>query len=426
MLTGLIRPPASTALVPGHPARAPELVVHTPEHPAQPWTVQHGTDRYFRVGADAACLLDALDGRRTPAQLANELGAPWTPATVGQALAAFATHGWLADTDTAAPPRRQRVTYKRPLTIQLALFDPSKLLRHARPALAWLAAPYAALAALAGVLITVATLLTHLPELRRLAQHPPSAAAFTAAVLLGLFSGVLHEFGHASMLLAHGGRPRRFGVMLFYLMPALFCDVSDGWRLPHARRRVAVALAGVGTELVLAGIASLLVLFLPPGTLATALLLYLTGCMGRCVFNLMPFVKLDGYLALMSHLDISHLRDRAMTDARNALAKILFGGIYRRELPLSRWTTAFGLGCMVFPVLMLTQALLLWTYILPITGTIAALATSALFLALAVRLLIGLYRLYTRARTAGATRRRITLTTLAAATTATALLLALT
>lgn len=71
---------------------------------------------------------------------------------------------------------------------------------------------------------------------------------------------------------------------------------------------------------------------------------YLTG-----VLNFVPLVKLDGYLALMSHLDIPHLRDRSMTDARRFLARILFGGRYSRELPQLTWAVPFGFACMLFP-----------------------------------------------------------------------------
>lgn len=34
-------------------------------------------------------------------------------------------------------------------------------------------------------------------------------------------------------------RPSRMGVMLFYLLPAFFCDVSDGWRLPDKAHELA-------------------------------------------------------------------------------------------------------------------------------------------------------------------------------------------
>ncbi|MGK5632969.1 daptide biosynthesis intramembrane metalloprotease, partial [Streptomyces sp. URMC 123] len=209
-----------------------QVVVHPPGHPDQPWTVQQDSGQYFRIGEDAARLLCALDGRRTAGQLAADLGGGWTPAAVEQTLAAFARHGWLETSRAPAPRRRpRRLVYRRPLTVQWCLFDPSRLLERARPALAWLATPWAPAAALTGLLLTILTLVAHHAQAGHLLRHPPSGAVVVAAALLGLFSGVLHEFGHAAMLVAHGGRPRRFGVMLFYLLPALFCDVSDGWRL---------------------------------------------------------------------------------------------------------------------------------------------------------------------------------------------------
>ncbi|MGK5632247.1 daptide biosynthesis intramembrane metalloprotease, partial [Streptomyces sp. URMC 123] len=174
-------------------------------------------------------------------------------------------------------------------------------------------------------------------------------------------------------------------------------------------QRVAVALAGVGTELAFAGVLSLAVPALPEGPVADALLLYVIGCLSRCVLNLMPFVKLDGYMALMSHLDISHLRDKAMDEARDAMAARAFGSPRRRLLlPASRWPVLFGLGCVAFPVLMVGQAVILWTCVLPVPSAIAAVVVNVLLAVLVLRVGIGLYRLLARARAAGASRGRIT------------------
>ncbi|MCR2185631.1 hypothetical protein NSX52_24025, partial [Salmonella enterica] len=55
---------------------------------------------------------------------------------------------------------------------------------------------------------------------------------------------LLHEAAHGLTLARFGGSPRRAGFMLFYLTPAFFVDVTDGWRLPKRSQRVAIALAG--------------------------------------------------------------------------------------------------------------------------------------------------------------------------------------
>src|SRR5262249_30910379 len=44
-------------------------------------------------------------------------------------------------------------------------------------------------------------------------------------ILFGIV--VAHEFGHGLACMRFGGQPRRMGFLLIYLMPGMFCDVSD-------------------------------------------------------------------------------------------------------------------------------------------------------------------------------------------------------
>ncbi len=147
--------------------------------------------------------------------------------------------------------------------------------------------------------------------------------------------------------------------MLFYLMPAFFCDVSDAWRLPDRRQRVYTALAGPAVQTSLAAGAALVAWPLADGTAKTCLLFFAVSSYATAVLNLMPFIKLDGYIALMSHVDVPYLRDRSMADARRWIARLLFGGARKRELP-TRWTVAYGLACLVFPLYLLSTALNTW------------------------------------------------------------------
>ncbi|MBT2423792.1 hypothetical protein J7F01_15220 [Streptomyces sp. ISL-22] len=387
-------------------ARADDVEIHPPAGDWQPWLVQQGTGAYFRVGADVAWLLGELDGQRSVSQLAADLGTPWTPQTVKAAVSAFAAHGWLAD---GRLPRRRphRLTYVRPLTLQLTLFDPSRLLGRVRSALAWLTSPAAVLLPALGALSSVGVVLTHRSEIAPAMRQLPTPGAALAAAVAVLVSIVAHEFGHAAMLTAHGGRPRRMGLMLFYGLPAAFCDVSDGWRLPRRGQRVAVALAGVATEITLAGAAALTAVCLPAGQVRTVLLVYTLGCLVRSLFNLMPFARLDGYLALMSALDLTHLRDKAMRDAQRAVGRLLFGGTYRRELPQLCWALPYGAACQLFPVGMLTYAI--WTWAgrrLVISETALHLVVTTLAVLLAARLLMILRGAHAEACAAGTTPRR--------------------
>ncbi|MEV5312940.1 daptide biosynthesis intramembrane metalloprotease [Streptomyces sp. NPDC052610] len=388
------------------PRLAPDVRVHAPLATGAPWVVQRGSQQYLRVGADLARLLQVLDGERGHAGLVAELGPPWTEQAVGRAVASLGEKGLL---DDGSRKRHSGTWFKfvPPLTFQLTLLKPERLLNALAPLVDRLAnragAVVAAVLALGGLLALVA-------------QGPALAGALgeplPLAVLLGVSLGstvttALHEIGHGAVLTYYGGRPSRMGVMLFYLTPAFFCDVSDGWRLPHREQRVRVALAGIVTQAVVAGTVAFAALAtglaggaptLRAGLTVFAVSTYVTG-----VLNLLPFVKLDGYLALMSHLDTSHLRDRAMTDARRLVARVLFGGRrYERELPALRWAPAFGLACMVFPLYLIGLALTLWLDILTGLGVIGASVVLAALAYLGYRACKGASLLVREARKGGA------------------------
>jgi putative peptide zinc metalloprotease protein len=291
--------------------------------------------------------------------LSATLGRPWTADLVAQAVARLDALG-LVDRGDMAPPRvAPRVKLIPPFTIQLTLLRPGRAMQRWSPVAGALANRLVIVAAVLVSLGGLAALAVQSRDVSRMLAEPLPLTAYLGLLVALVGATSLHELGHAATLMHYGGRPARMGVMLFYLLPALFCDVSDSWRLPRRGQRVRVALAGPAVQTFLAGAAALAALLTPPSGLRSGLLLFAVGCYLTGLLNLLPFVKLDGYLALMSHLDIPYLRNRAMTDARRLIARLLFGGRYQRELR-PRWTTWYGLACLAFPVYLLSTALSLW------------------------------------------------------------------
>jgi len=235
-------------------------------------------------------------------------------------------------------------------------------------------------------------------------------AVLLAVVVASFITSALHEFGHGAALAHQGGRPSRLGVMLFYLSPAFFCDVSDGWRLGRREARVRVALAGVAVQAVVVGLAGLTALALAvrgPSPWRDALLLFAVSTAITATMNLIPFVKLDGYIALMSHIDVPYLREKAMTDARRSVARVLFGGTYGRELGQVAWAVPFGLVSIVFPIVLVVVATQLWLGILLGLGVIGAAVVLVGLVILARSVVVEAARFVAEAISAGARRGRI-------------------
>lgn len=383
------------------PRVAPDVEIHEPAETGAPWVLQRGHHQHFRVQRDMARLVRAMDGTLDHTGLAEVLGPPWTAQHVDTAVRKLAETKVLDD-GKPAPRRSTWFRFVPPMTLQFTVLRPERLLARLTPVINLLASRAAAVLAAAFVLGGVLALALLAPEVDAALGRPLPFSAYFGVLIGVLATTAVHEVGHGAVLTYYGGRPSRMGVMLFYMSPAFFCDVSDGWRLSRKEQRVRVALAGIATQTVIAGAAALTALFLGASDLRDAVLVFAVATYTSGIVNLLPFVKLDGYIALMSHLDVPHLRDRAMTDARRFLAKVLFGGRHTRELPGRPWAVAFGLACMAFPLYVIAGALTLWSDLLQRLG---AVGTSTVLMAvcyLVYRIGLGFTRLAKEGRTAGA------------------------
>ncbi|MEI8395451.1 MAG: HlyD family efflux transporter periplasmic adaptor subunit [Rhodospirillaceae bacterium] len=189
--------------------------------------------------------------------------------------------------------------------------------------------------------------------------------AIAFAVTLSLVK-VAHELGHAYVAKSYGCRVPTMGVALLVLLPVLYTDVSDSWRLTSRRQRLAIAVAGVATELGLALVATLLWSFLPDGPLrSAAFLVATTTWVSTLAINLSPFMRFDGYYLLSDWLSVSNLQERSFALARWQLRRWIFAldepepetfpAATRRILLVYAWATwsyravvFFGIALLVY------------------------------------------------------------------------------
>ncbi|WP_431854301.1 HlyD family efflux transporter periplasmic adaptor subunit [Azospirillum sp.] len=149
-------------------------------------------------------------------------------------------------------------------------------------------------------------------------------ALLSAVALTG--AKVLHELGHAYTARRLGCRVPSMGVVFLVLWPVLYTDVSEAWKLPSRRQRLAIGAAGLAAELVLAAYATLAWSFLPDGPLRSAVFLLASSTwLLTLAVNLNPLMRFDGYFLLSDWLDVPNLQDRAFALARWRLREALFG-----------------------------------------------------------------------------------------------------
>jgi putative peptide zinc metalloprotease protein len=125
--------------------------------------------------------------------------------------------------------------------------------------------------------------------------------------------GTIHEFAHAYATKVYGGECHDIGFALFYFTPAFYCDTSDTFMFKNRFHRLWVTIAGIYAELAIACIATMVWVASYPDTIlheAAYKTMLFTG-LSAVLFNINPLIKVDGYYAISSLLQIPDLRETA-------------------------------------------------------------------------------------------------------------------
>lgn len=137
-----------------------------------------------------------------------------------------------------------------------------------------------------------------------------------------LLTTMLHEFGHAICCNRNGGKVSSMGLMLFFLMPCFFCDVSDIYMFKDRKKSFGVAVSGIATNYAMGTIGCLLFFLLAANDIYVPLLMfYYFANLGFIVFNLIPFVKLDGYWVATALIEVDNLMDKSILTFFTGLIK---------------------------------------------------------------------------------------------------------
>jgi CRP-like cAMP-binding protein/Zn-dependent protease len=185
------------------------------------------------------------------------------------------------------------------------------------------------------------------------------SAALDSLVLiaLGFVLTGAHELGHAIVEIHKGRTIGSAGFMIYFGSPAFFVEASDGLMMDRWWR-IAQSFSGPWFELVLAGIASLILYFFP--SWGPSALLYRFAVLNLFVIflNLIPLLELDGYWIFSDLIQVPDLRPRSLQFVQHDLWHKLRT---RDRLNLQEWGLAFyGIGGVLFTIFSLFTAYVFW------------------------------------------------------------------
>jgi putative peptide zinc metalloprotease protein len=175
-----------------------------------------------------------------------------------------------------------------------------------------------------------------------------------------LVATFLHECGHAFTVKAFGREVNRAGVGWYWFGPVAFVDTSDMW-LGSRRERILVSLAGPYTDLVVAGVVSLIALAISDTVLRALLWSFALPAYLTVLANLNPLLEYDGYYVLSDLLDRPNLRADALAWVSSRFPHLLRD---RQDLRRHRVEFLYGVGSVLYVLVAAVAMVLLYRLVL--------------------------------------------------------------
>jgi putative peptide zinc metalloprotease protein len=170
----------------------------------------------------------------------------------------------------------------------------------------------AGLVSIAGILAFVSNYRSHLFGL----TGKSLAVGFFVLLAIQYFMIMVHELGHALVLVHYGRRLKGAGFLIYFGCPAFYVESSDSLML-EPNKRVLQAFAGPYGQCFGAGIASLVAWAFPQWVVSETLFRYTVLGYLNIFLNLIPILELDGYFMLSDWLRVPDLRPKSVEFLRH-------------------------------------------------------------------------------------------------------------
>lgn len=158
---------------------------------------------------------------------------------------------------------------------------------------------------------------------------------------------MVHEFAHAYTACYYKVHIPSMGVALILLVPVLYTDTTDGWKLSKRSDRLKISAAGLMSEIVLAGLCTFGWAVTAPGPLHSLFFVVSSVLwLSSVLINMNPAMRYDGYFLLSDWLAIDNLQPRAFNFTRWWVHHTFFG--IERPCPEEDLTSRMKLFLLIY------------------------------------------------------------------------------
>ncbi|MCC9640928.1 peptidase M50 [Rhodopirellula sp. JC740] len=356
------------------------------------WVVVHDpvASKYHRLREDEYFLLTLLDGHCSLDDLRDHYQTRYPnrrvrPGQLNALLFRFHESGLTISHSAgqgtsllrrADQDRRQKIwsTLSQWLFLRFPGVDPAPVMRWLMPiARPWLSWP--GIITLTAFVASAALLMLvhrdrYVAELPSAGQWMTMQNALILAAVVAL-TKIAHELGHALVSERFGAKCRSIGPMLLVFTPALYCDTSGSWLIADRWKRACIALAGIGTEIIIASVAAWVWVMTPVGLVHTIASHVMVVCgISTVVFNANPLLRYDGYYLLSDWTDMPNLSQRAKRAWGRMLSSVFLGLPANRNqgepADHSGWLLLYAAASLAYRwVLMFTIIGFIWVWLRP-------------------------------------------------------------
>ncbi|MCH7877928.1 MAG: efflux RND transporter periplasmic adaptor subunit [candidate division Zixibacteria bacterium] len=347
------------------------------------------TGRYFRVREPEFWLISQFDGQTDFETVAERFAEKYQmrlPEGAVKSFAAKLDSLFFLETDRAEYESSRSLHWttagsgksllSRLMFVRLSVFNPEKYLDHFLTFYRPLHGRALFLVSLAFLALGVVTLAANLGALRFSYEDIFTFGSISTIVISTSIVIFFHELAHMVTCRLHGGDVRQAGLLILYLQPCFFADLSDAWMFENKSHRLATLWAGPYVQLLtLAAAALVWRVTVVDSTVNEIALIVTVVNLVTVLFNFNPLIKLDGYYLLSDWLEIPNLRAKAFGYYRALVKNMLFGIPYdtsfvrpesKRERRIFFWYAALS---SVYTLIILGYIyILLWGWLVPDLG----------------------------------------------------------